>query len=195
MFPMGLSAIECPDGVCHSHHGGHSVERQTMQTTLEGHGREWCERLAERIYEISVDSFSQSVMPSLHAAGWQRRHLDWEFKLNERESEPDRTLVDGIINATESFLRSSEVHRLFIQELVQGTFAEATADDLRSQAVRTLVETEILAMLEEKRQELLDRLAQQLMDAAKGDFEAARSAAEDALIEVERLVVNHAEAL
>ena len=192
---MGLSAIECPDGVCHSHHGGHSVERQTMQTTLEGHGREWCERLAERIYEISVDSFSQSVMPSLHAAGWQRRHLDWEFKLNERESEPDRTLVDGIINATESFLRSSEVHRLFIQELVQGTFAEATADDLRSQAVRTLVETEILAMLEEKRQELLDRLAQQLMDAAKGDFEAARSAAEDALIEVERLVVNHAEAL
>ena len=195
MFPMGLSAIECPDGVCHSHHGGHSVERQTMQTTLEGHGREWCERLAERIYEISVDSFSQSVMPSLHAAGWQRRHLDWEFKLNERESEPDRTLVDGIINATESFLRSSEVHRLFIQELVQGTFAEATADDLRSQAVRTLVETEILAMLDEKRQELLDRLAQQLMDAAKGDFEAARSAAEDALIEVERLVVNHAEAL
>ena len=192
---MGLSAIECPDGVCHSHHGGHSVERQTMQTTLEGHGREWCERLAERIYEISVDSFSQSVMPSLHAAGWQRRHLDWEFKLNERESEPDRTLVDGIINATESFLRSSEVHRLFIQELGQGTFAEATADDLRSQAVRTLVETEIVAMLEEKRQELLDRLAQQLMDAAKGDFEAARSAAEDALIEVERLVVNHAEAL
>ena len=192
---MGLSAIECPDGVCHSHHGGHSVERQTMQTTLEGHGREWCERRAERIYEISVDSFSQSVMPSLHAAGWQRRHLDWEFKLNERESEPDRTLGDGIINATESFLRSSEVHRLFIQELVQGTFAEATADDLRSQAVRTLVETEILAMLEEKRQELLDRLAQQLMDAAKGDFEAARSAAEDALIEVERLVVNHAEAL
>ena len=192
---MGLSAIECPDGVCHSHHGGQSVERRTMQSTLEEHGRDWCERLAERIYEISVDSFSQSVMPSLHAAGWQRRHLDWEFKLNERESEPDRTLVDGIINATESFLRSSEVHRLFIQELVQGTFAEATEDDLRSQAVRTLVETEIVAMLEEKRQELLDRLAQQLLESAKGNFDAARTAAEDALMEVERLVVNHAEAL
>ena len=80
------------------------------------------ERLAERIYEMSVDTFSQTVMPSLHAAGWQRRHLDWEFKLADQESEPDRTLVDGIINATESFLRSSEVHRLFIQELVQGTF-------------------------------------------------------------------------
>merc|ERR1712224_1023765 len=138
-------------------------------------------RLAERIYEISVDTFSQSVMPSLHAAGWQRRHLDWEFKLNEQESEPDRTLVDGIINATESFMRSSEVHRLFIQELVQGTFAEAAADDLRIQAVRTLVESEIVAMLEERRQELLDRLAHQLL-AAKGDFESARNAAEDALM-------------
>ena len=195
VFPMGLSAIECPDGVCHSHHGGHAVERRTMKSTLEQHGRDWCERLAERIYEISVDSFSQSVMPSLHAAGWQRRHLDWEFKLNERESEPDRTLVDGIINATESFLRSSEVHRLFIQELVQGTFAEASEDDLRIQAVRTLVETEIVAMLAEKRQELLDRLAHQLLEAAKGDFETARTAAEDALMEVERLVINHAEAL
>ena len=195
VFSMGLSAIECPDGVCHSHHGGHSVERQTMQSTLEEHGRDWCERLAERIYEISVDSFSQSVMPSLHAAGWQRRHLDWEFKLNERESEPDRTLVDGIINATESFLRSSEVHRLFIQELVQGTFAEASEDDLRIQAVRTLVETEIVAMLAEKRQELLDRLAHQLLESAQGNFDAAHTAAEEALMEVERLVVNHAEAL
>ena len=192
---MGLSAIECPDGVCHSHHGGHAVERETMQSTLREHGKDWCERLAERIYEISVDSFSQSVMPSLHSAGWQRRHLDWEFKLNENESEPDRTLVDGIINATESFLRSSEVHRLFIQELVQGTFAEAAEDNLRNQAVRTLVETEIVAMLAERRQELLDRLAQQLMDAAQGDFEAARIAAEEALVDVERLVVNHAEAL
>jgi len=166
-----------------------------MQSTLHQHGKDWCERLAERIYEISVDTFSQSVMPSLHAAGWQRRHLDWEFKLNEQESEPDRTLVDGIINATESFLRSSEVHRLFIQELVQGTFAEAAADDLRIQAVRTLVESEIVAMLEERRQELLDRLAHQLLVAANGDFESARNAAEDALMEVERLVVNHAEAL
>ena len=195
VFPMGLTAIECPDGVCHSHHGGHAVERETMQNTLQEHGKDWCERLAERIYEISVDTFSQSVMPSLHAAGWQRRHLDWEFKLNEQESEPDRTLVDGIINATESFLRSSEVHRLFIQELVQGTFAEATADDLRIQAVRTLVENEIVAMLDERRQELLDRLAHQLLEAAKGDFNTAHTAAEDALMEVQRLVVNHAEAL
>jgi phage terminase small subunit len=104
-------------------------------------------------------------------------------------------LVDGIINATESFLRSSEVHRLFIQELVQGTFAEASEDELRVQAVRTLVEKELLAMIEERRQDLLDRVAHQLMDTAKGDFEAARHATEDALEEVERLVLNHADAL
>ena len=138
-------------------------------------------------------------MPSLHAAGWQRRHLDWEFKLQDKQSdteaEPDRTLVDGMINATESFLRSSEVHRLFIQELVQGTFAEASEDELRVQAVRTLVEKELLAMIEERRQDLLDRVAHQLMDTAKGDFEAARHATEDALEEVERLVLNHADAL
>ena len=57
---MGLSAIECPDGVCHSHHGGHAVNRHTMEELLAEHGREWCERLAERIYEMSVDTFSQS---------------------------------------------------------------------------------------------------------------------------------------
>ncbi len=109
---MPLSAIECPDGICHSHHGGHSVERQTMQKNLQGHGREWCERLAERIYEMSVDTYSQTVMPSLHSSGWQRRHLDWEFKLEKQGSEPDEALVEGIINATESFLRSSEVHQI-----------------------------------------------------------------------------------
>jgi len=78
---------------------------------------------------------------------------------------------------------------------VQGTFAEAENDDLRIQAVRTLVETEIVAMLEERREELLDRLAQQMLISAKGDFQAARSASEEALMEVEHLVVNHAEAL
>ena len=58
-----------------------------------------------------------------------------------------------------------------------------------------MVETEIVAMLEEHKEELLDRLAQQLLDTAKGDFMAARSASEEALKEVEHLVVNHAEAL
>ena len=43
---------------------------------------------------------------------------------------------EGIINTTESFLRSGEVHRLFIQEKVQGTFAESTDYELRVNAVR-----------------------------------------------------------
>ncbi len=192
---MGLKAIECPDGVCHSHHGGHAVKRSTMNENLQIHGREWCERLAERIYEMSVDTYSQTVMPSLHSAGWQRRHLDWEFKLSETESEPDEALVEGIINATESFLRSSEVHKLFIQELVQGTFAEASESALRANAVRKLVENELIPILEEKKDELLDRLSAELMDDAKGNFELAHDAASEGLQEVEKLLLNHIEAI
>jgi len=192
---MSISAIECPDGVCHSHHGGHAVPRTAMQKNLQSHGREWCERLAERIYEMSVDTFAQTVMPSLHASGWQRRHLDWEFKLAKQDSEPDEALVEGIINATESFLRSSEVHRLFIQELVQGTFAEASADTLRATAVRKLINNEILRTIEEQKENLLNRLAQDLLNDAKGDFQLARSAAGEGLNEVERLLTNHTEAI
>ena len=192
---MGLSAIECPDGVCHSHHGGHAVERETMKSTLQDHGRDWCERLAERIYEMSVDTFSQSVMPSLHASGWQRRHLDWEFKLAENDSEPDQTLVDGIINATESFLRSSEVHRLFIQELVQGTFDEASDDHLRAEAVRHLIEKEILTLLDENRAKLMERLTSRILEPAGGQVDRAEKAASEGLMEVERLLCNHTESL
>ena len=62
---MSLKAVECPGDVCHSHHGGHQVERIELRQNLEGHGHDWCERLAERIYEISVDTFSQMVLPLL----------------------------------------------------------------------------------------------------------------------------------
>ncbi len=192
---MGLKAIECPEGLCHSHHGGHSVDRGTMRTNLNQHGREWCERLAERIYEMSIDTFSQTVVPSLHSSGWQRKHLDWEFKLDKQESEPDQALVEGIINATESFLRSSEVHNLFIQELVQGTFAEADEDSLRTSAIRNLVENEIVSLLEEQRDDLLDRVAAGLMDQANGNFEVARSVADESLDEIETLLLNHSEAI
>tara|TARA_Y100001968_G_scaffold331372_1_gene385832 strand:+ start:6336 stop:6914 length:579 start_codon:yes stop_codon:yes gene_type:complete len=192
---MSLTAIECPDGVCHSHHGGHAVPRTAMQKNLQSHGREWCERLAERIYEMSVDTYSQTVMPSLHSSGWQRRHLDWEFKLSNHDSEPDEALVEGIINATESFLRSSEVHRLFIQELVQGTFAEATNDKLRALAVRNLIDNELMKIISERKEELLDRLAEQLLNDANGEFELARNAAKEGLEEVERLLINHTEVI
>ena len=192
---MSISAIECPDGVCHSHHGGHAVPRSAMQENLKIHGREWCERLAERIYEMSVDTYAQTVMPSLHSSGWQRRHLDWEFKLANKDSEPDEAIVEGIINATESFLRSSEVHSLFIQELVQGTFAEATESTLRATAVRKLIKNEVMTMLDERKEELLARIGEDLLSDAKGDSELAQNAAGEGLDEVKRLLSNHTEAI
>tara|TARA_Y100001978_G_scaffold203301_1_gene228111 strand:+ start:2040 stop:2618 length:579 start_codon:yes stop_codon:yes gene_type:complete len=192
---MSIKAIECPDGVCHSHHGGHAVPRQTMQKNLQSHGREWCEKLAERIYEMSVDTYSQTVMPSLHASGWQRRHLDWEFKLAENESEPDEALVEGIINATESFLRSSEVHRLFIQELVQGTFEEANDKKIISKAIKVLIEEEIIHSLRDKKQHLLDKLSSRLISEENVSKEVAINSAEEGFEEVERLLTNHTEAV
>ena len=192
---MSIKAIECPDGVCHSHHGGHAVPRQAMQKNLEKHGKDWCEKLAERIYEMSVDTYSQTVMPSLHSAGWQRRHLDWEFKLADKSSEPDETLVEGIINATESFLRSSEVHRLFIQELVQGTFDEAKEDHLRSKAVKAIIEEEIINMLESQENELLDRLVEKLLNESKGDLHVAKQSALEGISEVKKLLLNHSESI
>jgi hypothetical protein len=191
---MALTALECPDNVCHSHHGGHAVAREEVERNLAAHGTDWCERLAERIYEISVDSFCQTVMPNLHQQGWQRRHLDWEFKLSEEPAEVERTVVDGAINAMESFLRSSEVQRLFIKELVQGTLAEASQNPLRGKGIRYLIEEELMAFLQERREELLDRMAERLLEDANGDFERARQCAATDLHEVQHLLVNHAEA-
>ena len=192
---MSIKAIECPDGVCHSHHGGHAVPRQTMQRNLEKHGKDWCEKLAERIYEMSVDTYSQTVMPSLHSSGWQRRHLDWEFKLAENDSEPDEALVEGIINATESFLRSSEVHRLFIQELVQGTFEEANDKKIISKVIKSIIEEEIIKSLRENKDNLLDKISQKLAYEENISKELAMNSANDGYNEVERLLTNHTEAV
>lgn len=192
---MSIKAIECPDGVCHSHHGGHAVPRQAMQKNLQNHGREWCEKLAERIYEMSVDTYSQTVMPSLHSSGWQRRHLDWEFKLAEKDSEPDEALVEGIINATESFLRSSEVHRLFIQELVQGTFEEANDKKLISKVIKLIIEEEIIATLRDKKETLFEKISDKLIKEEKISKDLAVNSTKEGYAEVERLLVNHTEAV
>ena len=192
---MSLTAIECPDGICHSHHGGHTVSRDALQSSLRRHGVSWCERLAERVFEISVDSFSQSVAPHLQSEGWQRRHLDWEFRLQGESAEPERTLVDGALNAVESFLHSREVQRLFVDELVHGTLNEAgLRPNLRQQALQQLIEIELLALLREQREALLDRVAEALLDHAGGDFPLAHQESSSALDEVERLLVHHAEA-
>jgi hypothetical protein len=192
---MALTALECPDGVCHSHHGGHAVAVEDVRRNLDAHGPQWCERLAERIYEISVDSFSQTVMPHLHQHGWQRRHLDWEFKLAEAPAEVERTVVDGAINAMESFLRSHEVQRLFVKELVQGTLAEAGQTPGCGRGVRWLIEQEILSWLRREREDLLDRLAMEMLEDSAGDFERARAGAAEDLRQVEHLLMNHAEAM
>ncbi|MEB3307282.1 MAG: EF-1 guanine nucleotide exchange domain-containing protein [Cyanobacteriota bacterium] len=192
---MALTAVECPNGTCHSHHGGHHVERQHLRENIQAHGTNWCERLAERVYEISVDSFCQSVMPTLNQDGWQRRHLNWEFKLETERDQPEKALVDGTINAIESFLRSHEVQQLFVQELVRGTLAETEASRLRQVAVGFLIEKEILALLEEQREELLERVGQSLLEEAEGDFGNALDAARAGLDDVQRLLLNHAEAM
>lgn len=192
---MSLTAIECPDGVCHSHHGGHAISRDALQLSLRRHGVSWCERLAERVFEISVDSFSQNVAPQMQAQGWQRRHLDWEFRLGGESAEAERTLVDGALNAVESFLRSREVQRLFVDELVQGTLSEAgLSTSLRRQALQQLIERELLAMLREQREALLDRVAVAMLDDADGEFQLAHDVAETALDDVERLLLLHSEA-
>ena len=192
---MAITAVECPDGVCHSHHGGHAVEREVLRDNLHAHGADWCERLAERVYEISVDSFCQTVMPNLQQQGWQRRHLDWEFKLTEEPAEVERTVVDGTINAMESFLRSTEVQRLFVKELVQGTLAEADQNSLRGRAVRHLIEQELVGHLTSQRQVLIERMAAVLMDTTDAAQDLARQVASEGLDEVQHLLVNHAEAI
>jgi hypothetical protein len=162
---------------------------------LRRHGVSWCERLAERVFEISVDSFSQNVAPQMQAQGWQRRHLDWEFRLGGESAEAERTLVDGALNAVESFLRSREVQRLFVDELVQGTLSEAgLSTSLRRQALQQLIERELLAMLREQREALLDRVAVAMLDDADGEFQLAHDVAETALDDVERLLLLHSEA-
>jgi hypothetical protein len=192
---MALSALDCPNGVCHSHHGGHNVDREQVEHQLTTHGQSWCEKVAERTYEIAVDSFSQVVMPILHQQGWQRRHLDWEFKLTNEPAEVERTLVDGTINALESFFHSREVQRLFVEEVVQGTLAEASQNSLRGVAIRHLIEKEILVLLSEQKEALLDRIGEALREDANGDFARARQQACEGIREVEELLINHAEAI
>jgi hypothetical protein len=191
---MPLSAVECPGDVCHSHHGGHQIERSELQENLRAHGQDWCERLAERIYEISIDTFSQTVVPMLQQQGWQKRHLDWEFKLGKEMMEVERTVADGTINAVESFLRSNEIQRLFVKELVGGTFAEADQNKMRSKAVRQVIEEELLAFLQERHDELINRVGEALLPEAGGDLEQARIQAREGLEDVHHLLVNHSEA-
>ena len=108
--------------------------------------------------------------------------------------EVERTVADGTINDVESFLRSNEIQRLFVKELVGGTFAEADQNKMRSKAVRQVIEEELLAFLQERHDELINRVGEALLPEAGGDLEQARIQAREGLEDVHHLLVNHSEA-
>jgi hypothetical protein len=78
---------------------------------------------------------------------------------------------------------------------VLGTLAEASSSPLRGLGIRYLIEEEMLGFLRDNRDDLLDRVAQRLMEEAGGDFQRARDGADADLAEVEHLLINHAEAV
>jgi hypothetical protein len=61
--------------------------------------------------------------------------------------------------------------------------------------VRQLIEQELLALLQEQREALVDRVAEGLLEQADGNFERAQRAANAGIEEVQHLLVNHAEAM
>ena len=77
----------------------------------------------------------------------------------------------------QSFLRSNEVQRLFIKEPVQGTFAEAMRNPLRSVGIHYLIEAELMGFRSERREDLLDRMAERLLKDAARCFERTRHCA------------------
>ena len=72
---------------------------------------------------------------------------------------------------------------------------EASDDHLRAEAVRHLIEKEILTLLEENRAQLMERLTSRILEPAGGQVDRAQKAASEGLMEVERLLCNHTESL
>ena len=71
---MSIKAIECPDGVCHSHHGGHAVPRQAMQKNLEKHGNAYCE-----ITEAEDDVEIKHPVKPVWCDGCNAYHVECEY--------------------------------------------------------------------------------------------------------------------
>ncbi len=55
------------------------------------------------------------------------------------------------------------MHRLFIQELVQGTFEEANDKKITSKAIKSIIEEEIVSSLRDKRETLLKKISAKLV--------------------------------
>ena len=91
--------------------------------------------------------------------------------------------------------RAGLANRLAVVDEQVMHIAEADHNNLRSKAVRQVIETELLAFLSEHNEELLDRVGEALMGEAHGDFDLARQQAKDGLDDVHHLLVNHSEAI
>ena len=87
------------------------------------------------------------------------------------------------------------MHRLFIQELVQGTFEEANDKKIISKAVKSIIEEEIFSSLRDKRETLLKKISAKLVSEEKVSEELAINSAKEGFEEVERLLANHSEAV
>ena len=87
------------------------------------------------------------------------------------------------------------MHRLFIQELVQGTFEEANDRKIISKVIKTIIEEEKINSLKENKGKLLDKISSKLTSEESISKELALSSAQEGFEEVERLLVNHTEAV
>ena len=87
------------------------------------------------------------------------------------------------------------MHRLFIQELVQGTFEEANDKKIISKAIKSIIEEEIVTSLREKKETLLKKISAKLISEEKISKELAINSAKEGFDEVERLLANHSEAV
>ena len=87
------------------------------------------------------------------------------------------------------------MHRLFIQELVQGTFEEANDKKIISKAIKSIIEEEIVSSLREKKETLLKKISAKLISEEKVSEEIAIKSAKEGFEEVERLLANHSEAV
>ena len=80
------------------------------------------------------------------------------------------------------------MHRLFIQELVQGTFEEANDKKIISKAIKSIIEEEIVSSLREKKETLLKKISAKLISEEKVSEELAINSAKEGFEEVERLL-------
>jgi len=87
------------------------------------------------------------------------------------------------------------VHRLFIQELVQGTFEEANDKKIISKAIKSIIEEEIVSTLREKKETLLKKISAKLVSEEKVSEELAINSAKEGFEKIERLLANHSEAV